>query len=305
MASEIKYPVSTVAIQNRMQECFKAMSVDEKRLLILASPLARNLDATEQTSILISAQDFATECQIKTNSAYKQIEIASRKLIERSFSYTNEKGKKVHSNWIIDATYEEAGITIRFTSVVLLMLKVLDKHNPYTKYKKTTVLKLKKDYAIDFYHLAKKHEKLGGFYLSLDQLFAEFGLPESYRDLSNLKRRVLKTPLDEINTHTEITMSYTPIKKGRSVVGYEFSVKPKILVKEDSQKTKPSKPLKLTEAQINAFAPKLAEDATFGSKFAQDGEEMSSFIYRLRQELSQEKFLKKYLPYLKDVGFSC
>lgn len=304
MGTDIKYPVSTVAIQNRMQECFKAMSVDEKRLLILASPIARNLDANEQTSILISAQEFATECEIKVNSAYKQLELASKKLIERSFSYTNNNGKKVHSNWVIDATYEDAGVSVRFTSVVLLMLKVLDKHNPYTKYKKSTVLKLKKDYAIDFYHIAKKNEKLGYFSLSLDQLFDEFGLPESYRDISNLKRRVLNTPLDEINQHTDITISYTAIKKGRSVVGYNFIVKPKVLIKEESLKTKPSKPLKLTEAQINAFAPKLAEDATFGSKFAQDGEEMPSFIYRLRQELSQDKFVKKYLPYLQAVGFS-
>ena len=30
-------------------------------------------------------------------------------------------------------------------------------------------------------------------------MFIEFGLPESYRDLRNLKRRVLKDPIDEIN----------------------------------------------------------------------------------------------------------
>ncbi len=132
------------------------MSVDEKRLLIMASPIARNIDASEQDEILIRADDFAKECGIKLNSAYKQIEIASRKLIDRSFSYTNERGKKVYSNWVIDATYEDAGVSLRFTSIVLVMLKILDKYNPYTRYKKDVVLKLKKDYSIDFYHLAKK-----------------------------------------------------------------------------------------------------------------------------------------------------
>ena len=57
---------------------------------------------------------------------------------------------------MIDATYEDAGVNLRFTSVVLMMLKILDKYNPYTRYKKDVVLKLKKDYSIDFYHLAKK-----------------------------------------------------------------------------------------------------------------------------------------------------
>jgi plasmid replication initiation protein len=224
---EKKYPVNTMAIQNKVTECFKSMSVDEKRLLIMASPIARNTDASEQDAILIRADDFAKECGIKLNSAYKQIEIASRKLIDRSFSYTNDRGKKVYSNWVIDAVYEDAGISLRFTSIVLVMLKILDKYNPYTRYKKDVVLRLKKDYSIDFYHLAKKNQAKNGFELTLDEMFIEFGLPDSYRDLRNLKRRVLKNALDEINEVTDISIEYTPIKKGRSVVGFKFTVKEK------------------------------------------------------------------------------
>ena len=224
---EKKYPVNTMAIQNKVTECFKSMSVDEKRLLIMASPIARNTDASEQDAILIRADDFAKECGIKLNSAYKQIEIASRKLIDRSFSYTNDRGKKVYSNWVIDAVYEDAGISLRFTSIVLVMLKILDKYNPYTRYKKDVVLRLKKDYSIDFYHLAKKNQAKNGFELTLDEMFIEFGLPDSYRDLRNLKRRVLKNALDEINEVTDISIEYTPIKQGRSVVGFKFVVKEK------------------------------------------------------------------------------
>lgn len=221
------YPVTTMAIQNKVTECFKSMSVDEKRILIMASPIARNVDASEQDQILISAQQFADDCGIKVNSAYKQIENASKKLVDRSFSYVNDRGKKVYSNWVIDATYEDAGISLRFTSIVLVMLKILDKYNPYTRYKKDVVLKLKKDYSIDFYHLAKKNQAKNGFELTLDEMFTEFGLPESYRDLRNLKRRVLKSSLDEINEFTDVTVDYSPVKKGRSVVGFKFTVKEK------------------------------------------------------------------------------
>ena len=179
----------------------------------MASPIARNVDASEQDQILISAQQFADDCGIKVNSAYKQIENASKKLVDRSFSYVNDRGKKVYSNWVIDATYEDAGISLRFTSIVLVMLKILDKYNPYTRYKKDVVLKLKKDYSIDFYHLAKKNQAKNGFELTLDEMFTEFGLPESYRDLRNLKRRVLKSSLDEINEFTDVTVDYSPVKK--------------------------------------------------------------------------------------------
>lgn len=304
---EKTYPVSTMAIQNRVTECFKSMSVDEKRILIMASPVARNIDATEQDSILISAQQFAEECGIKVNSAYKQIEIASKKLVDRSFSYTNEKGKKVYSNWVIDATYEDAGVSLRFTSVVLMMLKILDKYNPYTRYKKDVVLKLKKDYSIDFYHLAKKSEKLGNFELTIDSMFIEFGLPESYRDLRNLKRRVLKDPIDEINKHTDIDLTYEPIKKGRSVVGFKFTVrektKHKTITVQGRDKDTIDMFFKMSDSQINMFGNQLSKLPELG-KYAVGNEGYEALASRIKDMLKDPEKQKLLVPHLKKLGFT-
>ena len=304
---EKTYPVSTMAIQNRVTECFKSMSVDEKRILIMASPVARNIDATEQDSILISAQQFAEECGIKVNSAYKQIELASKKLVDRSFSYTNEKGKKVYSNWVIDATYEDAGVSLRFTSVVLMMLKILDKYNPYTRYKKDVVLKLKKDYSIDFYHLAKKSEKLGNFELTIDSMFIEFGLPESYRDLRNLKRRVLKDPIDEINKHTDIDLTYEPIKKGRSVVGFKFTVrektKHKTITVQGRDKDTIDMFFKMSDSQINMFGNQLSKLPELG-KYAVGNEGYEALASRIKDMLKDPEKQKMLVPHLKKLGFT-
>ena len=304
---EKTYPVSTMAIQNRVTECFKSMSVDEKRILIMASPVARNINATEQDSILISAQQFAEECGIKVNSAYKQIEIASKKLVDRSFSYTNEKGKKVYSNWVIDATYEDAGVSLRFTSVVLIMLKILDKYNPYTRYKKDVVLKLKKDYSIDFYHLAKKSEKLGNFELTIDSMFIEFGLPESYRDLRNLKRRVLKDPIDEINKHTDIDLTYEPIKKGRSVVGFKFTVrektKHKTITVQGRDKDTIDMFFKMSDSQINMFGNQLSKLPELG-KYAVGNEGYEALASRIKDMLKDPEKQKLLVPHLKKLGFT-
>ena len=304
---EKTYPVSTMAIQNRVTECFKSMSVDEKRILIMASPVARNINDTEQDSILISAQQFAEECGIKVNSAYKQIEIASKKLVDRSFSYTNEKGKKVYSKWVIDATYEDAGVSLRFTSVVLMMLKILDKYNPYTRYKKDVVLKLKKDYSIDFYHLAKKSEKLGNFELTIDSMFIEFGLPESYRDLRNLKRRVLKDPIDEINKHTDIDLTYEPIKKGRSVVGFKFTVrektKHKTITVQGRDKDTIDMFFKMSDSQINMFGNQLSKLPELG-KYAVGNEGYEALASRIKDMLKDPEKQKLLVPHLKKLGFT-
>ena len=221
------YPPSWVVMQNNIQECFKSMNIDEKRMLILASPIARTTNATEKDPIMIYAEEFAKECGIKTHSAYKHLEVASKNLIKRNFSYSNERGKRVLSNWVIDCTYEDGGIAIRFPEIVLLMLKEFDKLNPYTKYKKDIVLKLKKDYSFDLYHLAKKHQAMGQFEMSLEHIKSEFGLPPSYDKLCNLKDRVINPSLEEITANTDINLTYENVKKGRSVVGFKFTVKEK------------------------------------------------------------------------------
>lgn len=86
------YPPSWVVMQNNIQECFKSMSIDEKRLLILASPIARTTNATEKNSIIITANKFAQECDLKEHSAYKSLKTASKALVKRYFCYLDERG---------------------------------------------------------------------------------------------------------------------------------------------------------------------------------------------------------------------
>ena len=256
------YPPSWVVMQNSIQECFKSMSIDEKRILILASPIARTTNATEKDAIVITAEKFAQECNIKTHSAYKSLIDASKALIKRYFCYLDEKGRKTYCNWVIRARYEDGCVSICFPDEVLLMLKEFDKLNPYTKYKKDIVLSLKKDYSFDFYHLAKKHQTIGYFEMSLEHLKTEFGLPESYQDLSNLKKRVITPSLNEITENTDINLTYENVKKGRSVVGFKFTVKekPKPKLTAPTRDTKTIDMFSnLSDAQINKYSTILSQ----------------------------------------------
>ena len=303
---EIKkiYPPSWVVMQNNIQECFKSMSIDEKRILILASPIARTKDAKEKDAIIITAEEFSKECGIKIHSAYPQLETASKALIKRYFAYHNPRGKKVLSNWVIDCTYEDGGIAIRFPEIVLLMLKEFDKVNPYTKYKKDIVLKLKKDYSFDIYHLAKKHQAIGQFEMSLEYLKNELGLPPSYDKLCNLKDRVIKPSLDEITANTDIDLSYENVKKGRSVVGFKFTVREKPKSKEEIKQITQEKNtfIQMSESQLDTFASKLASLSDVQA-MAHVGEDMKQFIARLRSMLKDPEQQKKLVKYLREVGF--
>ena len=237
MSSEVdlyekKYPKNWVVMQNKILQAFYKMTIDEKRLLLLASPIARLIDATQDDAIEITATDFANECGIKVNSAYSQMHDASLTLMSKQFSYKNEKNKRVHVQWVIRSIYDEACVSLCFTKEVLLMLKEFDKNNPFTKYKKQYVLALRGEYSIDMYHLAKKHEAMSKFYMSLEDYRSELGLIDSYVRINNLKARTLHPAIDEINEKTDINLSYENRKKGGRVVGFDFTVKAKRQLKQ-------------------------------------------------------------------------
>ena len=223
------YPKDWIVLQNRVAECFRGMSLDEKRLFIMATPLARTTQISSNDPIFISSSDFAKECGIDISTAYTALETASERLFTRFFGYTNAEGDRVKMRWLNKVIYKagQGGSELYFTDEVLLLLREFDALNPYTKYKKEVVLRLKKDYSLDLYHLAKKHQTMGGFQISLDDLFEQLGLPESYRRIGNLKDRVIKPSLDEITANTDINLTYENVKKGRSVVGFKFTVKEK------------------------------------------------------------------------------
>ena len=258
------YPKDWVVLQNRVVECYRSMSLDEKRLFIMATPLARTTKVSSNDPIFISSSDFARECGVDLSTAYTALEMASDRLFTRFFGYTAENGDRVKMRWVNKVIYKagQGGSELYFSDEVLLLLREFDALNPYTKYKKEVVLRLKKDYSLDFYHLAKKHQTMGGFQISLDELFEQLGLPESYRRIGNLKDRVIKPSLEEITANTDIDLSYENVKRGRSVVGFKFTVKekpkPKV-IETGRDKNTIDMFCKLTDAQIQKYSSILSE----------------------------------------------
>ena len=300
------YPKDWVVLQNRVVECFKSMTLDEKRLFIMATPLARTTNVSSGEPIFISTEEFASACGLEITGAYTALGIATKKLFDRYFGYVRADKKKVSIRWMYKTAYGEGGAELYFTDEVLLLLREFDALNPYTKYKKEVVLRLKKDYSLDFYHLAKKHQTMGGFQITLDELFEQLGLPESYQDLSNLKKRVINSSLDEITTNTDIDLSYENIKRGRSVVGFKFTVKEKPKPKLIASTRDPNTVdmfFEMSDSQINMFGNQLSKLPELG-KYAVGNEGYEALASRIKDMLKDPEKQKLLVPHLKKLGFN-
>ena len=76
------------------------MTLDEKRLFIMATPLARTTNISSGEPIYISTEEFASACGIEITGAYTALGIATKKLFDRYFGYTRADKAKVNVRWV-------------------------------------------------------------------------------------------------------------------------------------------------------------------------------------------------------------
>lgn len=294
-----QYPAEYTVMQNRMIEAWNSMSVDEKRIFILASPIVRLNSMSESSKFTITAKEFAEACDIELNSAYSQLKKAADDLRGRYFSYINTKGNRVSVHWVIRIEYGDGKINFYFTNEVLFMLSIFNSNHPYTKFTIKEVLKLKGSHSIQLYQLLKQYESIGYRDFKEEDFRNIFQLQDKYTLLWNLKQRVILPALAEINKSTELQVSFENIKDGKKITGFRFLIQQKINSKPPKLKKKNKR---LTATQIDYFSHRLAYMPTFANKYGPPGESYESFKIRLAEHLKDPKKVEEYAPYLERIN---
>ena len=112
-------------------------------------------------------------------------------------------------------------------------------------------------------------------------------------------------PIEEINAVTDISIEYTPMKKGRTVIGYEFAVKEKPKPKTIGVGRDPDTVdmfFKMSDAQINMFGNQLSRLPEF-SNLADGNESYDALASRIKDMLKDPDKQKKFIPHLRKLGF--
>lgn len=76
---KMHYPKDWVVLQNRVLDCFRGMTIDERRLFILATPLARLSEGESNVAIFYSTEEYAFHCGIDYSTAYNALNNATNK----------------------------------------------------------------------------------------------------------------------------------------------------------------------------------------------------------------------------------
>ena len=237
---------------NQLNSALQNLSLPEIRIIQLAIVNARetNTGLSTDKPLRIDAMRYAEMFETTRQNGYQRMKDAEENLFNRRFSYVNEQGKIVKSRWIQQVTYldDEGAIELVFTLAVVKGISRIDgAEDFFTSYLLEQTASMDSIYSVRLYELLiqwRQARKTPMFELGKfrDQLGVEIS---EYKRMGNFKSRVLDLAVQEINEKTDIKVSYEQIKKGRTIIGFEFKL---------SEKEKPNNTKKVGQQRDSVTA---------------------------------------------------
>lgn len=188
--------------------------------------LAFAIYCTQKNNInSFNKSDFEQKFNIKQLRSNLAIDDAEQ-LFKLSFSlkdYELEKASFIHVFRKME--YEKGKFMFTWEDEILPHILDLQSKGQFVLTDLTLTAKFKSVYSWVLYDFLRG--QYGKWYIKLkkDKLLEVFSVQgnESYiNNTTMFYKRVLKVAIDEINEHTELHVTSTPIKEGRKVVGYEL-----------------------------------------------------------------------------------
>ena len=238
---------------NKLVEASYRLDLIEQRVILYAIVEARETQkGLTDGFVTIEAKRFAQAFDMDEGNVYGQLKEAMKTLFNRFIVardiYT-ENGKERVSmiRWISTASYiDGAGVVqLRFATDMLPYITRLE--TEFTSYRLEKVGRMSSVHAVRLYELLVQYLSIGQREIEIAWLKETLGISDVYPRMDNLKRRVLEPALAQINEHSDIRVSYTQRKTGRTVTHLIFDIKPE-------PKQVKRKGGKLTDAEVAKHA---------------------------------------------------
>ena len=223
-----------VVKSNRLNSAIQNLSLAELRIIQLAIVDARETGKglSTETPLRIDGLRYAEAFNTTRQNGYIRMKEAEETLFNRRFSFTDSEGKLVKSRWIQRVRYldNEGAIELAFTmDVVKAITRLNGAEEFFTQYLLNQTANLNSVYSVRLYELLvqwKAAVKTPMFDLAIFR--QQLGLADNeYKAMCNFKIRVLDLAVNEINEKTDLTVSYTQEKRGRTITGFKFTVRTK------------------------------------------------------------------------------
>ena len=242
-----------VSMSNALVRSAHNLSLAEKRIVALAISKINSTNLTEaeylkKTAITITAADMKTIFGLAGKDVYDDMAGAAKRLYERQISYLKNIGPTaslVMARWVQAAEYNKGNgnLTLHFSVGEYGVFQYLAQlTGSFTTYKLAEVGGLRSLYSWRLYEVMKSYAAMGGTTIDLSDLHNYLETAETARNaFGEFKRSILLPAIAAVNEHTGLKVSFTEIKRGRSVVAISFTIKSAALQEATAARAKQRK----------------------------------------------------------------
>jgi plasmid replication initiation protein len=219
-----------------MIEASYRLTLNEQRIILYAICQGREEDKLllPNDPVVITAEAFLKQFpSIGKGHVYEQLKEAMDALYERSVTlYETDADTGLpqvsKTRWISKASYVDGAgrIKVVFTSDVIKYITRLEKE--FTSYELEKVGNMTSGHAVRIYELLAQHKGIGNRTLNLAWLRDTLQIgPDEYKLTTNFIRKVIEVAVEQINKHSDLTVSYKPQKTSRAITDFVFKIKGK------------------------------------------------------------------------------
>lgn len=245
-----------VVKSNRLVEACYRLNLIEQQIILFAISRSRDeqLGLSPNNPVTIAASAFAKVFGTNESKVYGQLKEALGDLFERSVTiYDTDpatgKDRTVTTRWISDKAYIDGAGHIQLTFAPRVIPYITRLESEFTSYRLEKISGMSSAHAVRLYELLVQYLTIGKREIELSDLRKSLGLTDEYKAIKDFKKRVIDVAVAQINEHSDIRVSYTQRKTGRTVSHLIFAIKPE--PKSDQAKRKSTKP---TALEMSNFA---------------------------------------------------
>ena len=243
----------------------------------------------KDNTIYLSKAELFTFFKVDDNGKHTRFKEAISKMQEQAFFEVREeagkgfKFRRILPIPTVEWTDYDDKVMIRFNQDIMPYLIELKQN--FTQYALSDLIDLNSKYSIILYkwlsmsynqyeHYSAKGgrradqvEAYRNPSISMQELRTITDTTTKYERFTKFETRVLREPLEEINTHTHFNVTYEKVKKGRSIDSIVFHITKKPVARNDFYKLEEQDPIYLQDKANKEQAEELLAGKALKSKY--------------------------------------
>lgn len=202
------------------------LTIQQQRILVyLISKIGKN--DTNLKRVKFNLSEYCNVCNLKKNGTeFDRIKESLKGLRDKSYWITNEQGDQILFAWV-DSLIIRKNKSVEVILSEALAPYLLNLSRSFTAYELCNALCLRRRYSLRLYELLKSYSWLGRWEVNINEFRETMYLQDRYPLYKELKRCVIDESLEEIEKYTDLKVSYSTTRKGRSIDTICFHIEQK------------------------------------------------------------------------------